>query len=43
MNQLQESKQALRGVQEELDRTDMSRLQALEDAERLQRLVGQLQ
>lgn len=36
LRELHRTKQELKQVQEELDRTDMSRLQALEDAERMQ-------
>ncbi|CUG94207.1 unnamed protein product, partial [Bodo saltans] len=39
LRELHSSKQEVRQLQEELDRTDMSRMQALEDAERMQQQI----
>jgi predicted RNase H-like nuclease (RuvC/YqgF family) len=39
LRELHISKQEVKQLQEELDRTDMSRLQALEDAERMQQQI----
>lgn len=39
LRELHVSKQEVRQLQEELDRTDMSRMQALEDAERMQQQI----